>query len=84
MGTSFPDSTNNTRSQHTQPQIDAMLSFARCIRGRGFPRFPDPTSTGTLDHEMLAQARINLHQPAMVHAADDCVSVTDGSSPGRW
>lgn len=63
---------------HTATQIDAMLSFARCIRGHGFPRFPDPTSTGTVDHQMLAQARINLHQPAIVHAADDCVSVTDG------
>ena len=63
---------------HTATQIDAMLSFARCIRSHGFPRFPDPTSTGTVDHQMLAQAGINLHQPAIVHAADDCVSVTHG------
>jgi hypothetical protein len=59
-------------------QIRAMLSFARCIRSHGFPRFPDPTSTGTVDHQMLARARINLHQPAIAQAADDCVSVTDG------
>jgi hypothetical protein len=27
---------------------------------------------------MLARARINLHQPAIAQAADDCVSVTHG------
>jgi hypothetical protein len=66
-------STSNTRKQ-----IDAMLAFARCIRGSGFSRFPDPTSNGSVTHEMLAQAGINLDQPALVRAADGCVSVTHG------
>jgi hypothetical protein len=63
---------------HTISQIHAMLNFARCIRSHGFPRFPDPTSTGDVDHQMLARAGINLHQPAIAQAADDCVSVTHG------
>lgn len=63
---------------HSRKQIDAMLSFARCIRGHGFTRFPDPTSTGELSHQMLAAAGIDLHQPALVGAADDCASVTHG------
>ena len=65
-------------SSHTVQQIDAMLAFARCIRGRGFPRFPDPSSNGSVTHQMLAQAGINLAQPALVRAADRCVSVTHG------
>jgi hypothetical protein len=62
----------------TRQQVDAMLAFARCIRGHGFGRFPDPTSTGNVTHEMLTQAGIDLHQPAVVQAADACVNVTHG------
>jgi hypothetical protein len=63
---------------HTQAQIAAALAFARCIRGHGFPTFPDPTRTGDISHQMLANAGINLHQSAIVQAADECVSVTRG------
>jgi hypothetical protein len=63
---------------HSQRQIDAALAFARCMRGHGFSRFPDPTSDGSLSHAMLAQAGIDLHQPAVVRSADTCVGVTHG------
>lgn len=59
-------------------QLDGMLAFARCIRSHGFPRFPDPTAGGGITHEMLAQAGIDLHQPAVVRAADACVGDTHG------
>ena len=62
---------------HSPTQIAAMLAFARCIRGHGFPNFPDPTSAG-ITHEMIAAAGINLHQPAALQAADACVGVTHG------
>jgi hypothetical protein len=61
----------------TQARTAALLAFARCIRGHGFPSFPDPSS-GQISHEMLARAGINLHQPAVVPAADACVGVTHG------
>jgi hypothetical protein len=61
-----------------QAHTAAMLAFARCVRSHGFPNFPDPTSSGQLTPEMAAQAGINLHQPAVLHAADACVSVTHG------
>jgi hypothetical protein len=48
------------------------------MRGHGFSSFPDPTSGGDVTHEMLASAGINLHQPAVLQAADACVSVTHG------
>ena len=68
----------NESPTHTRVQIAAALAFARCLRGHGFPSFPDPSSTGQLSHAMLASAGINLHQPAVVVAADDCVGVTHG------
>jgi hypothetical protein len=61
-----------------QAQIVAARAFARCLRSHGFPNFPDPTSSGQLTHEMLANEGINVHQPAVVQAADACVSVTHG------
>jgi len=62
----------------SQAQIAAALAFARCLRSHGFPSFPDPTSSGQLTPEMVAGAGINLHQPAVLQAADGCVSVTHG------
>jgi hypothetical protein len=41
---------------HSQAHIAAMLAFARCMRSHGFPSFPDPTSTGLVSREMLANA----------------------------
>jgi hypothetical protein len=63
---------------HSPAQIAAGLAFARCLRGHGFPNFPDPTSSGELTHAMIASAGINIHQPAAVQAADACVGVTHG------
>jgi hypothetical protein len=68
---------HNQSSAPSQAQIAAMLSFARCIRSHGFASFPDPTSNG-ITHQMVAAAGINLHQPAVLQAADACVSVTHG------
>jgi len=68
----------NQSAPPSQAQIAAELAFARCLRGHGFPSFPDPSSSGQLTHEMLANAGINIHQPAVVQAADACVGVTDG------
>jgi len=56
----------------------ALLAFARCLRGHGFPNFPDPSTSGQVTHEMIASAGINLQQPAVLHAADACVGVTHG------
>ena len=65
-------------SAQTQAHTAALLAFARCLRSHGFPSFPDPTSSGQVTHVMLAQAGINLHEPALLQAADACVSVTHG------
>ena len=75
----LPRSRVSTQSDvHSPAQIASFLAFARCMRSHGFPSFPDPTSTGNLNHEMLANAGIDLHQPAVVQAADARVGVTHG------
>jgi hypothetical protein len=63
---------------HSPAQIAAFLTFVRCLRAHGFPSFPDPTSTGQLTHGMVANAGINLHQPAVLRAGDACVGLTHG------
>jgi hypothetical protein len=68
----------NASATQSPAHTAALLAFARCMRSHGFSSFPDPTSGGQLTHEMLAQAGINLHQPALLQAADACVSVTHG------
>jgi hypothetical protein len=55
-----------------------MLAFARCVRGHGFPNFPDPARSGQLTPEMVTAAGINLHQPAVLKAGLACTSVTHG------
>jgi hypothetical protein len=66
------------RAQIAQHLSD-LLAFARCIRTHGVPSFPDPTSGGELTHQMLASAGIDVHQPAVLQAADACVGVTHGA-----
>jgi hypothetical protein len=63
---------------HTHAQVAAALAFARCIRAHGFPSFPDPSSDGSITHQMVARAGIDLHQPAVLRAGDACAPVTHG------
>jgi hypothetical protein len=83
--------TAQTACQHLQPNggqpnqteparhLSDLLAFARCMRTHGSPNFPDPTSSGQVTHEMLAKAGVDVHQLAVLHAADACVSVTHGA-----
>jgi hypothetical protein len=66
--------------QQTEPpgQAQAYVAFAACMRKHGFPRFPDPNSHGQLTQAALAQAGINVQQPALQPTADNCTSVTHG------
>src|SRR5579862_3107184 len=62
----------------SQARIVAGLAFARCMRARGFPSFPDPTSQGRLTPQMVTAAGIDLHQPKMLRTGLACVPVTHG------
>ena len=68
---------SQTAAQARTPRADG-LAFARCMRSHGFASFPDPTAGGQLTPEMVTEAGINLHQPAVLQTGDACVSVTHG------
>lgn len=65
-------------SVQSQAHSATMLAFARCMRARGFPSFPDPTNHGQLTPEMVTAAGIDLHQPGLLRAGLACVPVTHG------
>jgi hypothetical protein len=73
----LPGGGPNDGTRQSPARSAALLAFAGCMREHGFSRFPDPSS-GQITHEMLAAAGIDLHQPAVVPAADACVGVTHG------
>jgi hypothetical protein len=73
-GGNGPDDTPAQRQARTQ----AFLAFARCLRTHGFPTFPDPDATGQLSQEMIRQAGINFHTPALLTAGQRCAAVTHG------
>jgi hypothetical protein len=64
--------------QQTHTRLTGTLAFARCVRDRGFPNFPDPTSQGQLTRQMVTAAGINLHQPASLRAGLACAPLTHG------
>ncbi len=59
-------------------RLAGALSFARCMRARGFASFPDPTSQGQLTPEMVTAAGIDLHQPTLLRAGLACVPASHG------
>jgi hypothetical protein len=65
-------------AQQQRARLASARAFARCMRPRGFPNFPDPTSQGELTPEMVTAAGIDLHQPQLLQAGLACVSVTHG------
>jgi hypothetical protein len=67
-----------TTAQPTRTRLAAALAFARCMRDRGFPKFPDPTVEGQLTPQMVAAAGIDLHQPGVLQAGLACAPVTHG------
>jgi hypothetical protein len=85
-------SSSSSGGHLTQTQVQEqrdLVAFAGCMRShrvtnrpdkrsRGFASFPDPTSTGLVSRQMLANAGINLRQPAVLPAAEACTSVTHG------
>ncbi len=62
----------------TRARLADALAFARCMRARGFPSFPDPTNQGQLTPEMVTAAGIDLHRPELLRVGLACVPVTHG------
>ncbi len=61
-----------------QAHKQALLAFAKCLRGHGLTKFPDPTAQGQLTLEMIHAAGVDLHAPDVLPAARACVGVSHG------
>jgi hypothetical protein len=74
-GSSGPPET--AQQQHTR--LADGLSFARCMRGHGVTRFPDPTAQGDLSVEMVQAQGIDVHAPAVLRAVQACLPASHGA-----
>ena len=69
---------NGPSAAQQRIHTEGLLAFAACMRKRGFPRFPDPTSQGQLSLSQIESAGINLEAPAVKPAALACASTSLG------
>jgi hypothetical protein len=60
------------------PSTQALVELARCLRGHGYPRFPDPDGQGQLSFEMISAAGIDMQAPGFLQTAQGCASATHG------
>ena len=65
-------STTSTSSTHSSGKPN-FLAFARCVRSRGEPSFPDPTSSG-----QLQLGNVNPNSPVFQAAENACKSLIGG------
>lgn len=80
----IPPSSTSSPGHPTQAQIQDqlhqhLLSFARCMRARGVPNFPDPASRGADKAFLLGQIPgINPQSPAFQSAHTTCEHLLPG------
>jgi hypothetical protein len=65
-------------AQQTRTQLADELSFARCMRGHGLSRFPDPTAQQGLTVEMVQAQGIDVHSPAVLRIVQACLPASHG------
>ena len=66
-------------AQQTRTQVADALSFSRCMRGHGAPRFPDPTAQGQLTVEMVQGQGIDVHSTAFLRIVQGCLPASHGA-----
>jgi hypothetical protein len=66
-------------AQEQRARLADELSFARCMRGHGVSRFPDPTAQGDLSVEMVQAQGINVHSPAVLRVVQTCLPASHGA-----
>jgi hypothetical protein len=58
------------------------LAFARCMRSRGVPNFPDPKVTGNSIEILGSSSGINTQSPGFQSAQTSCKHLLPGGGPG--
>lgn len=64
--------------QQQRVRLADELSFARCMRGHGVARFPDPNGQGQLSVEMVQAQGIDVHSPAVLRVVQACLPASHG------
>jgi hypothetical protein len=66
-------------AQQKRARLANELSFARCMRGHGVSRFPDPTAQGDLSVEMVQAQGIDVHSVAVLRVVQACLPASHGA-----
>jgi hypothetical protein len=74
-----PPESSAQQAQQEREHAQVLLAFARCLRGHGVPKFPDPDSQGQLSLQTVHAAGVDLRAPVVLTAARACVGVTHGA-----
>jgi hypothetical protein len=53
------------------------------MRDHGISDFPDPTSQGRLNLQMVSAAGVDIHAPNFLPAGNACVGVTHGATTAQ-
>lgn len=64
--------------QQRRTRLADGLSFARCMRGHGVVRFPDPDAQGQLTLEMVQAQGIDVHSPQILRVVQTCLPASHG------
>jgi hypothetical protein len=65
-------------AQQTRIRVADELSFARCMRGHGVTRFPDPPAQGDVTVAMVQAQGIDVHSPAVLRVVQTCLPASHG------
>lgn len=65
--------------QQRRTQLADELSFARCMRAHGVPRFPDPSAQDGLTVAMVRAQGIDVHSTAVLHVVQACLPASHGA-----
>jgi hypothetical protein len=71
------DTTENLAAQAAREQ--QLTAFAKCMRGHGVSAFPDPNSQAQLSQQTIINAGVDLHAPAVLAAAKQCLPAAGGA-----
>ncbi len=70
-------------STQTSARVADELSFAKCMRAHGVPRFPDPTAQGGLSVASVQAHGVDVHSPAVLRVVQRCLPASHGALTER-
>jgi hypothetical protein len=75
----LPNRGPQATAEQQRARLADELSFARCMRGHGIGRFPDPTAQGELSVQMVQAQGIDVHSTAVLRVVQACLPASHGA-----